>query len=65
MRDVEGNRLCRRRYSCAGEASARWRIKPGESQYFKGVVLGEPGCAYEKEEGETALGLYGEKAFSP
>jgi hypothetical protein len=30
-----------------------------------GVVLGEPGCAWEKEEGETALKLDGEKVFSP
>ena len=30
-----------------------------------GVVLGEPGCAQEKEEGETALGLDAEKDFSP
>jgi hypothetical protein len=29
------------------------------------VVLGEPGCAWEEEEGETALGLDGEKVFSP
>jgi hypothetical protein len=29
------------------------------------VVLGEPGCAQEKEEGETPLGLDGEKVFSP
>jgi hypothetical protein len=38
----------------------------GDGQTFgTGVVLGEPGCAYEKEEGETALGLDGEKVFSP
>jgi hypothetical protein len=32
-----------------------------------GVVLGEPGCAYEKEEGEIRLRrrLAGEKDFSP
>ena len=30
-----------------------------------GVVLGEPGCAQEKEEGETPLGLGGEQDFSP
>jgi hypothetical protein len=30
-----------------------------------GVVLGEPGCAEAKEEGGTALGLDGEKVFSP
>jgi hypothetical protein len=29
------------------------------------VVLGEPGFAWENEEGETALGLDGEKVFSP
>jgi hypothetical protein len=30
-----------------------------------GVVLGEPGFAEAKEEGGTALGLDGEKVFSP
>jgi hypothetical protein len=30
-----------------------------------GVVLGEPGFTWQKEEGETALGLDGEKVFSP
>jgi hypothetical protein len=29
------------------------------------VVLGEPGFGLEKEERETALGLDGEKVFSP
>ena len=31
----------------------------------KGVILSEPGCAWEKEEGETALGLDGRKSFLP
>jgi hypothetical protein len=31
----------------------------------KGVILNEPGFAKAKEEGETALGLDGEKVFSP
>ena len=30
-----------------------------------GVILSEPGFASEKEEGETALGLDGEKVLSP
>ncbi len=30
-----------------------------------GVVLGQPGFAWENEEGEKALGLDGEKVFSP
>jgi hypothetical protein len=29
------------------------------------VILSEPGFAYAKEEGETALGLDGEKVLSP
>jgi hypothetical protein len=50
----------------------RWRGlrggggKSGDSQTLgTGVVLGEPGCAQEKEERETALGLDREKVFSP
>ena len=31
----------------------------------KGVILSEPGFAQAKEEGETALGLDGEKSFFP
>ena len=57
-------RLSRRRYSCTG--GRPWvRCKSGVSQVATGVVLGEPGFAKENEEGETALGLDGEKVFSP
>ena len=59
-----GGRLSRRRYSCPG--GRPWvRCKTGVSQVMTGVVLGEPGFAHENEEAETALGLDGEKVFSP
>ena len=41
-------------------------VKSGDGQTLgTGVVLGEPGCAYEKREGETAFGARrGESLFS-
>jgi hypothetical protein len=36
-----------------------------EARQSKGVILSEPGSLREKEEGETALGLDGEKVLSP
>ena len=35
------------------------------SRQAQGVILSEPGCAKEKEEGETAFGLDGRKSFLP
>jgi hypothetical protein len=37
----------------------------GVARQDTGVILSEPGFAYAKEEGETALGLDGQKVFSP
>src|SRR5271165_560104 len=44
LRDEEGSRLSRRRYSCCG--GRPWvRCISGVSQHYTGVVLGEPGFA--------------------
>jgi 2-polyprenyl-6-methoxyphenol hydroxylase-like FAD-dependent oxidoreductase len=40
----EGALLSRRRYSCATRGLRGWD-QSGEARHFKGVVLGEPGCA--------------------
>ena len=60
-----GGRLSRRRYSCPGGRpwvrNGFWR----EPDKIKGVILSEPWFAQAKEEGEAALGLDGEKVFSP
>jgi len=42
--------LSRRRYSCAGEASAVAGVPLATARHMEtGVVLGEPGCAYPAE----------------
>ena len=52
--------------SLALERPPRGEVHLAMARHMKtGVVLGEPACALEKEEGETAFGLDREKVFSP
>ena len=58
----KGSCLSRRRYSLRWRGLRGGGSKSGDGQTLgTGVVLGEPGCAQEKEVGETAFGLEGEK----
>jgi hypothetical protein len=57
-------RLSRRR-SLALEAARGFDTDLAKARHSKGVILSEPGFAEAKEDGETVLGLDGEKVLSP
>ena len=64
LQDAEGSRLSRRRYSCAGGASAE-QTDSGAARHYEGMSGFRRSVACEKEEGETALGSTGRKSFLP